>query len=209
MGAKSMAVDKRSGAAQRGDAILKRVGRNARGVEVGVFRGVLSQYLLRKGVARLFMVDTWAPAEEQPEHYRETKDYCAGLTVAECGANEAIARDVAARSGGKAVVLKLPSVVAAHQINDGSMDFVFLDADHSEFGVWSDLLAWAPKVKPGGWLAGHDFKNEMLEYDFSGVEMAVSRFTSETDLTVEEDDNFTFFIRAPEGGFNAIDARKA
>lgn len=204
-----MAVDKRSGAAQRGDAILKRVGRNARGVEVGVFRGVLSQYLLRKGVARLFMVDTWAPAEEQPEHYKETRDYCAGLAPDEAAANEALARQVAASSGGRAVVMKMPSVEAARQINDGSMDFVFLDADHSEFGVWADLLAWAPKVKPGGWLAGHDFKNEMPEYDFSGVERAVCRFTSGTDLIVEEDANFTFFIRAPEGGFNATDAREA
>ena len=63
MGAKAMAVDKRSGAEQRGDAILKRVGRQARGVEVGVFRGVLSRYLLRNGIQRLFMVDNWLPAE--------------------------------------------------------------------------------------------------------------------------------------------------
>lgn len=187
-----MAVDKRSGAAQRGDAILKRVGRNARGVEVGVFRGVLSQYLLRKGVARLFMVDTWAPAEEQPEHYRETKDYCAGLTVAECGANEALARAVAARSGGKAVVLKLPSVVAAAQINDGSMDFVFLDADHSYEGVRDDIAAWLPKVRKGGWIGGHDYANDMPEYDFSGVKRAVDEaFPDGVDM----DDNFTWFVR--------------
>lgn len=187
-----MAVDKRSGAAQRGDAILKRVGRNARGVEVGVFRGVLSQYLLRKGVDRLFMVDTWAPAEEQPEHYRETKDYCAGLSAAECGANEALARAVATRSGGKAVVLKLPSVEAAHQINDGSMDFVFLDADHSYEGVRDDIAAWLPKVRKGGWIGGHDYANDMPEYDFSGVKRAVDEAFPEG---VELDDNFTWFVR--------------
>lgn len=187
-----MAVDKRSGAAQRGDAILKRVGRNARGVEVGVFRGVLSQYLLRKGVARLFMVDTWAPAEEQPEHYRETKDYCAGLSAQECASNEALARAVAARSGGKAVVLKLPSVVAAHQINDGSLDFAFLDADHSYEGVRDDIAAWLPKVRKGGWLGGHDYANDMLEYDFSGVKRAVDEAFPDG---VELDSNYTWFVR--------------
>lgn len=192
MGKRTLAVDKRSGAAQRGDTILKRVGRNARGVEVGVFRGVLSQYLLRKGVARLFMVDTWAPAEEQPEHYRETKDYCAGLTASECASNEELARAVAARSGGKAVVLKLPSVVAAHQINDGSMDFVFLDADHSYEGVRDDIAAWLPKVRKGGWLGGHDYANDMPEYDFSGVKRAVDEAFPEG---VELDDNFTWFRR--------------
>lgn len=185
-----MAVDKRSGAAQRGDAILKRVGRNARGVEVGVFRGALSGYLLRKGVARLFMVDTWAPAEEQPEHYRETKDYCAGLTAAECAANEALARNVA--RDGRAVVLKLPSVEAAAQINDGSMDFVFLDADHSYDGVRADIAAWLPKVRKGGWIGGHDYANDMPEYDFSGVKRAVDEAFSEG---VELDSNYTWFWR--------------
>lgn len=191
MGAKSMAVDKRSGAAQRGDAILRRAGRYARGVEVGVFRGVLSQYLLRKGVDRLFMVDTWAPAEEQPEHYRETKDYCAGLSAAECASNEALARAVAARSGGKAVVLKLPSVEAARQINDGSMDFVFLDADHSYEGVRDDIAAWLPKVRKGGWIGGHDIDNPEPPFDFTGVRKAVDEAFPEG---VELDDNFTWFV---------------
>ncbi len=190
MGAKSMAVDKRSGAAQRGDAILKRVGRNARGVEVGVFRGVLSQYLLRKGVARLFMVDTWAPADEQPEHYRETKDYCAGLTAAECAANEALARNVA--RDGRAVVLKLPSVEAAKQINDGSMDFVFLDADHSYEGVRADIAAWLPKVRKGGWIGGHDIDNPEPPFDFTGVRKAVDEAFPDG---VELDDNFCWFRR--------------
>lgn len=185
-----MAVDKRSGAAQRGDAILKRVGRNARGVEVGVFRGALSGYLLRKGVARLFMVDTWAPAEEQPEHYRETKDYCAGLTAAECAANEALARNVA--RDGRAVVLKLPSVEAAAQINDGSMDFVFLDADHSYEGVRDDIAAWLPKVRKGGWIGGHDIDNPEPPFDFTGVRKAVDEAFPDG---VELDDNFTWFRR--------------
>lgn len=187
-----MAVDKRSGAAQRGDAILKRVGRNARGVEVGVFRGVLSRYLLRKGVSRLFMVDNWLPADEQPKHYKETRDYCAGLAPDEAAANEALARQVAASSGGRAVVVKMPSVEAAHQINDGSMDFVFLDGDHSYEGVRADIAAWLPKVKKGGWLGGHDYANDMPEYDFSGVKRAVDEAFPEG---VELDDNFTWFVR--------------
>ena len=187
-----MAVDKRSGAAQRGDAILKRVGRNARGVEVGVFRGVLSRYLLRKGVSRLFMVDNWLPADVQPKHYKETRDTCASLTAAECASNEALARQVAASSGGRAVVLKMSSVEAARQINDGSMDFVFLDGDHSYEGLKADIAAWLPKVRKGGWIGGHDIDNPEPPFDFTGVRKAVDEAFPDG---VELDENFCWFRR--------------
>lgn len=188
----ALAEDKRSGAAQRGDAILKRVGNKARGVEVGVFRGVLSRYLLKKGVSRLFMVDNWLPAKEQPGHYKATRDYCATLSEKEAASNEALAREVARQYGERAKVLKMGSVEAAALINDASMDFVFLDADHSEDGLRADIAAWLPKVKRGGWLCGHDIDNHMPEYDFSGVRRAVDVAFPDG---IEVDDNFTWFVR--------------
>jgi predicted O-methyltransferase YrrM len=191
-----MAVtDKRGGAAQRGDAILRRVGKGARGVEVGVFRGVLSGYLLRHGVSRLFMVDNWLPAGQQPERYRDTRDYCSGLSVEEASANRAFAEGVAARSAGRATIIARPSLKAASLINDRSMDFVFIDADHSYAGVKADLAAWVPKVRPGGWICGHDYGNAMPEYDFSGVDRAVDEWASLWGVPVETDDNFTWFCR--------------
>jgi len=187
-----MAVDKRSGAAMRGDAIIKRIGRGANGVEVGVFRGVLSRYLIKKGVSRLIMVDSWLPADEQPAQYKSTKDYCAGLSAQEAASNEAMARKVALDSGGRAVVLKMSSVAAAATVGDASLDFVFLDADHSYEGVRADIAAWLPKVKSGGWIGGHDIDNPEPPFDFSGVRKAVDEAFTEG---VELDDNFTWFWR--------------
>jgi GR25 family glycosyltransferase involved in LPS biosynthesis len=40
---------------------------------------------------------------------------------------------------------------------DESLDFVFIDGDHSFDGVTKDILAWLPKIKPGGTIAGDDF----------------------------------------------------
>ena len=51
------------------------------------------------------------------------------------------------------------SVRAAKQFKDGYFDFVYIDADHSYDGVTADLEAWYPKVRKGGMLAGHDYKN--------------------------------------------------
>lgn len=36
------------------------------------------------------------------------------------------------------------------------LDFVYLDGDHTTQGVMCDMLAWWPKLRPGGVLAGHD-----------------------------------------------------
>jgi hypothetical protein len=37
-----------------------------------------------------------------------------------------------------------------------SLDFVFIDGDHTEAGVERDIRAWVPIIRPGGWLLGHD-----------------------------------------------------
>lgn len=38
-------------------------------------------------------------------------------------------------------------------------DFVYIDGNHDYSYVVADILAWYPKIKPGGILAGHDYKN--------------------------------------------------
>ncbi len=46
--------------------------------------------------------------------------------------------------------------MAAHYA-DGSLDAVFIDASHEYEDVARDIDAWRGKVKPGGYLAGHDY----------------------------------------------------
>lgn len=60
---------------------------------------------------------------------------------------------------------------AAKNFVDASVDFVFVDADHSYEGVLKDLRAWWPKVKAGGRMAGHDHT-----LAFPGVIQAVAEF---------------------------------
>lgn len=54
-------------------------------------------------------------------------------------------------------VKRKDSSSAAADYDNKSVDFVFIDADHSYEGVKKDILAWLPKVKSGGILAGHDY----------------------------------------------------
>lgn len=57
---------------------------------------------------------------------------------------------------------------AATKFDDNSLDFVFIDADHKYQSVVNDILAWMPKVKIGGVLAGHDYPS------YPGVVKAVN-----------------------------------
>lgn len=52
---------------------------------------------------------------------------------------------------------------AASKFDDGSCDFIFIDADHSYESVVKDIIAWYPKLKISGTLAGHDIASEDIQ----------------------------------------------
>lgn len=64
--------------------------------------------------------------------------------------------------------LRMASVEASEQFDDRSLDFVFIDAAHDYENVLVDIRAWQGKIRPGGVLAGHDYK-----HDWPGVVQAV------------------------------------
>lgn len=183
------AVDLRAG------AILQRLNgaENVRGVEVGTFAGDLAHRLLAgKDTLTLTMVDPYAAAVEASP-WSETGDFHAHMTQDEHDACFAKASERLAVFADRAVLLRMPSTTAAPLFEDGSQDFVFIDGDHSYEGVCADLTAWAPKVRIGGWLCGHDYKNTQVP--FPGVERAVDEYAEAIGLPVELGDNFTWFIR--------------
>ena len=57
------------------------------------------------------------------------------------------------------------------------LDFVFIDAAHDYENVKADIEAWAPKVKPGSILAGHDYCNA-----WPGVKKAVDELIPNREL---------------------------
>jgi len=46
---------------------------------------------------------------------------------------------------------------AAQVIPDNSLDFVYIDADHSYDMVMLDIIKWGRKLKKGGIMSGHDY----------------------------------------------------
>lgn len=118
------------------------------GAEVGVHRGRTTGYILRKcpKLKLLYAVDLWdIPPKECSDQYN-------GWNF-----NHAKREFDRATSNYKSVkVLRKVSWEAASFVEDNSLDFIFIDADHSYQSVKKDILAWTPKLKDGGMVSGHD-----------------------------------------------------
>lgn len=56
----------------------------------------------------------------------------------------------------RAIVWRDFSNLAHNRIQDESLDFVFIDASHNYDSVLEDLKCWAPKIRKGGIVSGHD-----------------------------------------------------
>ena len=76
-------------------------------------------------------------------------------------------------------VIKSDSVEASKNYKDISIDFLFVDGSHEYEDVKKDLVAWFPKVKEVGIMAGHDYTG-----DWKSVRRAVDEFGLEYNLKV-------------------------
>lgn len=102
---------------------------------------------------------------------------------------------------GSIEVHRKSSLDAASIFDDGLFDWVYIDTTHAYALTSAELRAYASKVKPGGYIAGHDYAmgnwSKVLRY---GVIEAVHEFCVERDweivyLTAETIENPSFALR--------------
>jgi Methyltransferase domain len=120
-------------------------------VEIGVKSGRLSRMLAEVPTLKhLFLIDSWEgeTKDRQPPYFlpynQQSMDACAS-TVKEW-----------ARTEPKVTVLHMRSTRAARLIAN-TIDFVYIDGDHTAAGVTADIETWFPKVKSGGIVCGDDY----------------------------------------------------
>jgi len=123
---------------------------NASFVEVGTFKGRSASYMAVEIInsgknIRFYCVDTWPDGKANPN-----LPSCPGTLYEEFLRNIEPVKDAV-------VPMRQKSVEASQSFEDGSLDFVFIDAAHDYASVKADIAAWLPKVRKGGVLAGHDY----------------------------------------------------
>ena len=172
----------------RANELLKRLPEGeVRGAEVGVFSGRMSKLLLERPDLCLMMVDSW---EGFGAAYGEKSDWHARLTQKQQDDYMKAAIRNTQFADNRRLVLRERSLDVAASCEPNSLDFVFLDADHSQEAVRADIAAWWPAVKGGGLLGGHDYCDE-----FPGVQIEVDDFARKHGLSVHTGADNTWFLK--------------
>ena len=84
--------------------------------------------------------------------------------------------DAQARLAKKSVVfIRKTSAEAINDFEDNSLDFVYIDGNHSfEYAVF-DIAEWERKVRIGGVVAGHDYWNSIEKIKFRQHKLGVDQ----------------------------------
>lgn len=160
-----------------------------KGVEIGVFAGELSVELLQRQDMELTMVDSWKSHGEGV--FKDSDDFHATLTQDSQDSYQMMATNATEFAADRRTIFKMESVDASKHFEDESLDFVFIDADHTYEGCKADLHAWYPKVKKGGVFSGHDY--EIPQWPKFQVKKAVDEFLESKGLKIDLGDNYTWF----------------
>lgn len=134
------------------------------GAELGVDKGHTSACLLRKFPRlQLLMVDWYAGTD-------------CGRVKADANCDLLTAKEATEFARDRRIMLLGTTHAASRLVADGSLDFVFIDANHSYAGVAEDLVDWVPKVRVGGIISGHDYTTVLRKRYKKGVRLAVDEF---------------------------------
>ena len=167
----------------RGDYLIALINKYGwkKGVELGVWYGQTFFRVLDAcpGVS-LIGVDIWIPGHvDNAGHHMNQKQ----------NREDVLSRVPA--YGARAKILEMTTTEAAAKIRNGSLDFVFIDADHTVESFREDVAKWLPKLKPAGWITGHDFL-------FPGINQGVKELLMPVNCPIKEtDETFARPLRIP------------
>lgn len=126
--------------------------------EVGVYRGGFAARMLSEApsLVRYYMIDPWRHLDNWNKPANQSDETFERFLA------ETMARTQ--QFAGKRVVLRGRTSEVIDQIPDGSLDFAYVDGDHTLRGIVIDLARIYPKLRDGGYLAGDDFCRSIFQH---------------------------------------------
>jgi len=151
---------------------------HAIGCEVGVYEGITTNRMLDMlpNIKRYYTVDTWdiytlydGTQFKKPKNPTRKSWHNSITNFFENTKN----------NQHRIVSLRMPSTEAINHIEDESLDWVFIDANHQYEYIKENLEIWIPKVKQGGLVSGHDYGNPKETNRNWGITKAVDEYVEE------------------------------
>lgn len=153
--------------------ISKYVRRPASGAEIGVYLGATAAIIHSVWPqCKLLLVDPWAETDPD-DTYRIGGGKMGRFAQSDWDEVYTTAMHNIACSPGPSVVWRMTSATAAAKAEDDSLDFVFIDADHTYEGTRQDIQLWLPKCR--GLIMGHDYDGKGDRAGVWGVKQAVDQ----------------------------------
>jgi len=149
------------------------------GCEVGVHTGQTSIKLLQNlpKIKKYHAVDPWKTYEQYNGSMYRKPGHKVLKTWSQAKQN--FLRGIKPFSD-KVIIHEMTSIEAVKTIEDGSLDWIFIDANHDYPYIKENLELWPPKVKSGGVVSGHDYGNK-----WEGIKRAVDEFVPAEKLNIE------------------------
>lgn len=124
------------------------------GAELGVYDGATFGYLLDNiPHLRLIGVDLWDASASRPKNKVTGESDYSKKPMEACFQ---LVEKMASQHSDRATIMRMSTLDAAKEIEDRTLDFVFVDADHRTEAVRADITAWRPKLNDNGMMIGHD-----------------------------------------------------
>jgi predicted O-methyltransferase YrrM len=124
---------------------------NVVGVEIGTCRGESSTLILEQcvNVKKLYAVDP----------FMEYDDWAGKLNQDTMSKFEKIAHENLNKFDDRSEIIKSRSdnISVLNRFEENSLDFIFVDGDHSFDATLKDIVNWYPKLRSGGIFSGHDY----------------------------------------------------
>nr|CRL67494.1 hypothetical protein CPGR_00623 [Mycolicibacterium komanii] len=126
--------------------------------EIGVYRGRFAAEMLAEctSIKKYYLVDPWRHLDDWNKP-ANTGDARFATYLAESMANTEFAAH-------KRIILRGTTTEVIDQIPDGSLDFAYVDGDHTLRGISVDLIKVYPKIRDGGWIGGDDFTHMIWQH---------------------------------------------
>lgn len=126
--------------------------------EVGVWKGEFAAALLQAcpGISKYIAIDPWAHQEEWIKPFNVS-----------CKEFESIYRQAMSNlsfAKGRLHVVRKTTMDAGRDVPRESLDFCYIDGDHTLRGITIDAITCFDWIKDGGILAGDDFGNLALQH---------------------------------------------